>query len=152
MLVRIIPYEPAFKEDFKKLNIAWLEQFFTVEPIDEIIFENPERYILDKGGAIFFAELNNEIIGTFALMYNESGDMELAKMAVRKDMQGQQIGSKMLQHAIDTAVKMGVKRLILFSNTKLQAAIHLYSKYGFKEIPLGENSYKRSNIKMELTL
>jgi tryptophan synthase alpha chain len=34
----------------------------------------------------------------------------------------------------------------------LKPAIHLYKKYGFKEVPLGSSEYKRSNIKMEIDL
>jgi ribosomal protein S18 acetylase RimI-like enzyme len=45
----------------------------------------------------------------------------------------------------------GGKRIILYSNTKLETAIALYRKLGFKEIPL-DGPYKRSDIKMELLL
>jgi ribosomal protein S18 acetylase RimI-like enzyme len=43
--------------------------------------------------------------------------------------------------------------LELYSNTRLQSALHLYRKYGFVEIPLPEDCvYDRANIRMELSL
>jgi ribosomal protein S18 acetylase RimI-like enzyme len=54
-----------------------------------------------------------------------------------------------LQHCLEEAKKLGASKVILFSNTILGPAIHLYQKYGFQEVPLGHSEYKRSNIKME---
>ena len=40
--------------------------------------------------------------------------------------------------------------MILYSNKKLESAIHLYRKYGFVEVELEEGLYERANVKMEL--
>ena len=48
--------------------------------------------------------------------------------------------------------KLQATKLILYSNTKLHPAIHLYKKYGFKEVPLANPESKRANIKMEINL
>ena len=53
---------------------------------------------------------------------------------------------------LEKAKELGVITLFLYSNTKLVNAIHLYKKYGFNEVPLGNSAYKRSNIKMEILL
>ena len=74
---------------------------------------------------------------------------ELAKMAVDENFQGKKIGNKMMEVAIDKGKSLGAEKLILFSNTMLHPAIHLYRKYGFIEVPLENSEYKRSNIKME---
>jgi len=58
-----------------------------------------------------------------------------------------------MQYCIDFAKEHQFKMLMLYSNTILENAIYIYRKFGFVEIPVEENSpYKRSNIKMELTL
>jgi ribosomal protein S18 acetylase RimI-like enzyme len=54
-----------------------------------------------------------------------------------------------MQHCINEAQRLGIKKLILFSNTSLGPAIHLYRKYGFVEAAFEPGHYKRSNIKME---
>ena len=64
----IIDYNPKYAQDFKALNIEWLETFFYVEDYDNEVLSNPDKYILDKGGKIFFSLHNNKVAGTVALM------------------------------------------------------------------------------------
>jgi len=45
--------------------------------------------------------------------------------------------------------KLEIKKIVLYSNTSLQPALHLYRKFGFKEVPMEHSEYKRSNIMME---
>ena len=150
--IHIIEFRNDLACHFKNLNIEWLQKYFYVEPKDEEMFSNPGKYIIDEGGYIFFAEFNGEIAGTFALMKMEEGVFELGKMAVTEKYQGLKIGNKMLELAIEKTRAFGASKLILYSNTILGPAIHLYKKYGFVEVPLENSEYKRSNIKMELLL
>jgi hypothetical protein len=53
-------------EKFKTLNIEWLKKYFVVEPIDQRVLSNPKLEILDLGGFIQMAEIENKVIGTFA--------------------------------------------------------------------------------------
>ena len=82
----------------------------------------------------------------------EDGVFELSKMAVAEEFQGRKIGNKMLEFCFKKASELKAKKLILYSNTKLEPAIHLYRKYGFKEVPLGTVEYKRADIKMEIDI
>ena len=150
--VYIIEFRDELAVHFKDLNIAWLKKYFYVEPIDEEMLSNPKKYIIDKGGYIFFAEVNDVIAGTFALMKVEDGVFELSKMAVDEKFQGQKIGNTMMEFAIKKVKDLGANKLVLFSNTTLGPAIHLYRKYGFVEVPLENSEYKRSNIRMEYNL
>jgi N-acetylglutamate synthase-like GNAT family acetyltransferase len=154
MPVKIVPFEKQYAEDFYNLNIEWLKTFFYVEPFDEEVLGQPERYIIDTGGHIFFAQLDQVIVGTVALMpTKEDTVFELTKMAVSPNHRGFKIGQLLMQHCIDFAKEQQFKALILYSNALLENAIYIYRKYGFFEIPVEENSpYKRSNIKMELTI
>ena len=150
--IHIIEFRNDLASHFKNLNIEWLQKYFYVEPKDEEMFSNPGKDIIDKGGCIFFAEFNGEIFGTFALMKVKEGVFELGKMAVTERHQGLKIGNKMLEFAIEKIKSLGALKLILYSNTKLEPAIHLYRKHGFVEVPLENSENKRSNIKMELVL
>ena len=83
----------------------------------------------------------------------DKGLLELSKMAVSPEKRGLKIGQKLMQHCINFAKQRKLKGLLLYSNTKLENAIYIYRKYGFRELALEPNSpYKRSNIKMELKL
>lgn len=153
MKIEIISFKPEFANDFKELNIAWLKRYFWVEPHDEEVLGKPQKYILDPGGNIFFIKDGDRIIGTVALMKMEDGVFELTKMAVTPQYQGQQLGQKLMEHTIQYARDQSWKKLIIYSNRKLENAIYIYKKYGFVEIPIEQNNpYARGDIKMQLAL
>ena len=150
--IAIIPYQPQYQPWFKKLNKAWIEEYFTLEPVDEWVMDNPEAAILRKGGQIFFATLDKQIIGVAALKWieGEPGILELTKMAVDKAAQGLGAGKLLCQTAIDLARSMHAKKLVLYSNTSLGPAIGIYRKLGFREVPVEPGRYARADIKMEI--
>ncbi|MCK0189019.1 GNAT family N-acetyltransferase [Arenibacter sp. F20364] len=153
MSLNIIPYESRYATRFKDLNIVWLEKYFYVEPMDTILLENCDANIIDKGGFIFFAQYNEEIVGCFALLKLRDKEFELGKMAVDPNYQGLKIGQTLLGFAIDLAKQNEWNKLILYSNTKLENALYIYKKYGFKQTEIEINlPYARSDIKMELLL
>lgn len=43
-------------------------------------------------------------------------------------------------------------KLFMLSNSRSQAALHIYHKYGFKEIKLKDYEYERGDIAFELTV
>jgi ribosomal protein S18 acetylase RimI-like enzyme len=147
--VEIIPFSPDLKEPIKTLNIEWLQKYFRVEDKDEIVLSNPQEEIIDKGGMIFYAKYNNEILGTVSLIKVNDTTFELSKMAVSDKAQGLGIGNKLLVHCMAVAEENNIKKLLLYSNRKLLPAIHLYEKFGFTEIPLEDGIYERADIKME---
>lgn len=152
MGVKIINYDKKHNQSFYNLNIEWLKTFFYVEAYDEEVLSQPDKYIINKGGYIFFAMKDDKVFGTVALMPTEkTGFLELTKMAVLPEERGQKIGQQLLQHCIDFGKSQKLKGLLLYSSTKLKNAIYLYRKYGFKELELEIDSpYERSDIKMLL--
>jgi N-acetylglutamate synthase-like GNAT family acetyltransferase/DNA-binding MarR family transcriptional regulator len=150
--IEIVPFKKIYASHFKDLNIEWLEKYFVVEPHDSELLENCQKNIIDKGGFIFFASINNEIVGCYAFIKINEAVYELGKMAVSPKFQGRKIGQKLLNHSINFAKDHQWRKIILYSNTKLENAIHLYKKFGFIEVSLEKNTpYLRSNIKMELS-
>jgi len=147
--VEIIPFSAESKEPIKTLNKEWLQKYFKVEEKDEIVLSNPQEEIIDKGGLIFYAKYKGEIIGTVSLIKIDHDTFELSKMAVSDKVQGLGVGNQLLIHCLAVAEKNNIKKLILYSNRKLLPAIHLYEKFGFNEVPLGNVSYERADIKME---
>ncbi|NRD20217.1 GNAT family N-acetyltransferase [Winogradskyella eckloniae] len=154
MGIKIIDFNTKYTQQFYDLNIEWLRTFFYVEDYDEEVLSKPNQYIIDKGGFIFFAVKAEHIVGTVALMPTAtSGILELTKMAVLPNERGQKIGQQLLQHCIDFGKTQQFNSLILYSSRKLENAIYLYRKYGFKEIPVeAQSPYERCDIKMILNL
>ena len=130
--VEIIDYQSQYKEAFKLLNYEWLEKYFYVEKIDSDILSEPEQHIIKKGGYIFFAKHNDDIVGTSALIKHKDEGFELTKMAVTEKYQGLKIGEKLALAAINKARALGQKSIFLETNSKLLPAIKLYKKLGFK--------------------
>lgn len=150
--LEIIDYQPEFAKDFYTLNATWLEKYFYVEPYDEKVLSDPQKYVLDPGGFIFFAKLNTEIVGVVSLI-NQNTFFELSKMAVSPKYQGLKIGQKLMDHCIEFARKQEWKSITLYSHRSLVPAISLYKKIGFMEVELEKEShYERSDIKMLLEL
>lgn len=147
--IEIVEFSDELQGWIKILNYEWLERFFHIESGDKVSLSNPRKEIIDKGGFIYYAKVDGAIVGTAALLKKEDGVYELGKMAVTERYRGFGIGRKLLEHCLDVASLKNFIKLILYSNTKLASAIHLYKTYGFKETALEEGLYDRANIKME---
>jgi len=152
--VKIVSYEPKYQEAFKQLNEQWISTYFKMEEADYKALDNPESYILKKGGKIFVALYKDEPAGVCALikMEDEEYDFELAKMAVSPKIQGKSIGWLLGQTVVNAAKDMGASKLYLESNTILKPAINLYHKLGFRKVVGRTTPYERCNIQMELNL
>lgn len=152
--VEIVPYQPKYQQAFKALNEEWISTYFKMEAADYKALDNPNGYILKKGGFIFVALYNGEPLGVCALlkMDDPDYDFELAKMAVSPKAQGKNIGWLLGQAVIEKARSIGAKKLYLESNTILKPAIGLYHKLGFKKVAGRDTPYERCNIQMELTI
>jgi DNA-binding MarR family transcriptional regulator/predicted GNAT family N-acyltransferase len=152
--VKIVAYEPKYQEAFKALNEEWISAYFKLEEADHKALDNPEGYIIEKGGYILIALYNEEPAGTCALlkMNDPEYDFELAKMAVSTKLQGKNIGWLLGQAALNKAVALGAKKIYLESNTSLKPAINLYHKLGFKKIVGHTTPYERCNIQMAVEL
>jgi GNAT superfamily N-acetyltransferase len=150
--VQIVTFDSAYRDDFRRLNVAWLTRYFQVEPIDERVLGSPEAEILEPGGEVLFAMLDGAVVGTVALKAEGAGDFELTKMAVDEPMHGRGYGKRLLDAACMLARARGARRVILYSQRALQPAVSMYLKYGFTELPLTDARYSRCDIKMERVL
>jgi GNAT superfamily N-acetyltransferase len=152
--VQIVTFDPRYRDDFRRLNVAWLQRYFKVEPVDERVLGNPEVEVLARGGEILFALLHGaagvEVVGTVGLRPEGTDAFELTKMAVDERHQSKGYGQFLLETALVVAAERGMQRVVLYSQVSLKPAISLYYKNGFVKSPepLGE-VYARCDIKME---
>ena len=150
--VTIVGYSEEFQSEFARLNRAWIEQYFTLEPHDLEQLEHPETHVLSVGGTIFVARRGESVVGVCAVIPTGPGTFELAKMAVDPAAQGRGIGRKLGEAAIAWAVRRGAAKIWLESNRRLETALRLYRRLGFEEVPMGETPYARADIRMEMDL
>jgi DNA-binding MarR family transcriptional regulator/ribosomal protein S18 acetylase RimI-like enzyme len=147
--VRIVPFRPELREHFYRVNAGWLERFAMLEPYDLEVISNPERMIIEPGGAVLFAMLGDEVVGTCGLKLEGPDTFELTKMGVDPRAQGLGIGRKLIEAAIAEFQRIGGKVLFLESNSALKSAIRLYETSGFEHrAPKGESHYERADVYM----
>lgn len=152
--IRIVPFEEKYRQAFKELNQWWIERYFTMEEMDYKALDNPKNYILDNGGYIAVALLNEEPVGVCALIKMEGStyDFELAKMGVSPKAHRKGVGYILGKAIIKKAIASGASNIFLETNSMLTPAINLYKKLGFKEITGIVTPYERSNYQMELNV
>ncbi len=151
--LKIVPFNKDYKPAFEFLNRAWIEEYFVMEEEDLKTLQNPESYVLEKGGEVFFAILDGEVVGTAAMIQTDKGIYELAKMAVARQFQGLGIGKKLLNRCIDFSKEREATEIFLITNDSLKPALSLYLSFGFVlNDQNDDNRYERGNTKMNLLI
>ena len=150
--INIINYTDDHHNMFRELNLEWLNHFNLAENHDLMILDDPRGTIIDRGGAIYLAEVNGKIVGSAALMKEHDGVYELAKMAVTEEWRGKGISKLLIEKCLNKAKELNAKKVTLFSNHKLETAIGLYKKYGFVHVDPTDSPFETADIKMELNL
>ena len=130
----IVEYDPSLARAFYEINREWISDMFVMEEVDEEVLSKPDENIISKGGTILFVRSEKDgIVGAGALMpVDDNGAFELTKMGVLSRSRGEKSGEFLLAALIGRARENDVKKLFLLTNSKCQAAIHLYEKLGFR--------------------
>lgn len=152
--MKIIPFEEKYRQDFIRLNREWISRMFTLEPQDEKEFENIDGY-LKKGGQIFLAvDDNHAVIATCMIAPRDDGDWEIMKFGARGMYTGTGAGSACFQACLDYAREKKVSRIIIVTARKCTHAIHIYEKFGFREMPVDRKKFpfERADIAFEKDL
>ena len=149
--VQIRKYEDKYHKQFKKISLDWLHKYDLYEKSDDDLLDNPQEY-LDKGGFIFLANCNDEIVGTISLIPVDDNTYEILKLGVVDGFKGLGIGRKLMQICIDLCTEKNAKKITLESSSKLENALKLYEKLGFKHIEVVDVHFESADVKMELKL
>lgn len=152
--MKIVPYDPKYKQDFIELNRLWISEMFKLEPADMAVLEHVEEW-LQKGAEIFFAlDENDRVLACCMMEPHESGEWEIAKFAARGMGTRTGAGSACLQAGIDFVRKKGAPKIIIVSNRKCESAVRLYRKFGFREVPVDKEKFpfERADIAFEMEL
>ena len=148
--VRIIEYTDEHHEAFRQLNLEWLDKYNLTEAPDLMVLNDPRGTILNQHGFIWLAIINDEIIGTAALLKEHNGVYELAKMSVATAWQARGISKLLIETCLQKAKELKAKKVELFSNHQLTAALRLYVQYGFHHVEMKDSPFKTADVKMEL--
>lgn len=151
-MVEIIDYSGEYANDFRDLNLEWLDKYKLTESHDLEVINHPKEAILDKGGHIFLAREGDKIVGTAGIANEGDSIYELVKMTVAPEFRGQGISRMLIEKCLDKARELKAKKIFLYSNSQLQTAISLYKKYGFVHVDASNSPLVTADVKMELSL
>lgn len=150
--VKIVEYRPGHQPYFEKFNRVWIETYFEMEDRDVLSLTQPEETIINKGGAILMAEYEGVLAGCVALKKVDGDTYEFTKMAVDEKFRRKGIAEALSYASFKKASDLGAELIVLYSNSILTPAIALYEKLGFKHVPVGNSAYKRSDVKMLISV
>ncbi|MCA1961137.1 MAG: N-acetyltransferase [Desulfomonile sp.] len=119
-----------------------------VKPIHRLITEQAERgQILPRAMSEIYGQVrdfivsvddaSNEIVGCGALHVVWEDLAEVRSLAVQTDMQGRGIGSELVEHLLDEAREMGVKRVFVLTYRP-----RLFERLGFSIMEKGDLPHK----------
>ena len=147
--MKILKYDPKYKNSFIQFNTDWIvDNFGCLEREDIETFYNIDEE-LTNGAMIYFAVENDVPLATCMAKPIDAETWEICKLASNKNKEHKGCGSAVFNAAMQWAADHGAKRLFILSNSKLKPAIHIYEKYGFKEIKLDDYEYARGDIAFE---
>ena len=94
-----------------------------------------EANYLQRGGLFEVIEDSRaNLLGSFGLYPLDETTCELRKMYFIPSARGLGLGKYVLERAIARARELGFKQIVLETSSKLIAANHLYTKFGFKPV------------------
>lgn len=152
--MEIKTFEPKYKSDFIEMNKAWINEMFEMEDADWEELENIEQAVA-QGGQVFFAVNEQDTVMACCMLAPlANNEWEIQKFAAKTEFKGHGAGKACLQAALNYAETHSIKKLVIISNRKCEAAVHLYRKFGFQEIPVDKEKFpfERADIAFEMNL
>jgi putative acetyltransferase len=138
-MIEITPYEPHHRDQIVELILNIQQNEFQV-PIT--IKDQPDLLIIDefyqqRNGQFWVAlNVDNQVVGTIALIDNGQPFGTIRKMFVRADVRGKERGvaAALFQTLEEKAIENKMSALYLGTVQKLKASHRFYQKNGFDEI------------------
>ncbi len=131
--------------------LSFIGDAFEPEGLDHDIAHWQEEYGGGQGALLLVEDPAGEVVGTAAVRFLAPGVGELKRMWLRPTCQGRGLGRRLMDASLEEARRLGCRSLRLDTESKLEAAVHLYRAYGFVEIPR-YNDNRRADIWMERSL
>jgi N-acetylglutamate synthase-like GNAT family acetyltransferase/predicted transcriptional regulator len=129
----ILDYRPSLKKYFNELAGPWLLKVLKgkLEPEDEFTLNNPDKAYIETGGFLFFAQLNDEIVGCVALKRLNEDTFEFAKLFIDPEVRQLGIATKLIERCVTRCKENDAAELWLQTTMSMPQAHKLYDKLGF---------------------
>jgi len=103
-----------------------MELLLLADPSQQLV----EQYL--KRGECYVAETDGAVIGVYVLLPTRPDTAEIVNVAVHELYQGQGIGKRLVNHAIQTAKAQGCRTVEIGTGNSGVGQLALYQKCGFR--------------------
>lgn len=127
----IRPFNRKYQNAVNNLiNEGLGEHWGTIDPSKNQDLDDIEASY--KDGDFFVALLDNEVVGTGAIIHSSKQVAEIVRMSVSPKYRRMGIGHSILDQLVTTAITKGYKKVILETTASWTDVIRFYEVYGFK--------------------
>jgi putative acetyltransferase len=113
---------------------TWLGEDLCFQGFEAELAGLPGDYA-GKRGALLVAWKEREAAGCIALRPFDADTGEIKRLYVRPPFRGSGLGKRLALRVLDTARQADYRRLVLDTLERMDSAVRLYEKLGFKQIP-----------------
>ena len=131
--------------------LAHIGAVLDVNDLDHDIAEWRAEYDGVAGTLLVVEDPAGEVVGTAGVRRIGPDLGELKRMWIRPKCQGLGLGRRLMERCLDEAHRLGCRRLRLDTQRRMEAALSLYRRSGFREVP-DYNGNPRAEIWMEVAL
>lgn len=113
---------------------ALIEHGLTPDPAgtDADLEDIQASYFADGGTFEVLEDASGQVVGSLGLCRVSGSTCELRKMYLAPEVRGRGWGRRLLEHAVERAIELGYRRIVLETAAVLGKAIALYERYGFQ--------------------
>lgn len=123
-------------DEISDILISDFDEFWNYNILKNELNSTSSHYIIAKN--------NKKIVG-FAGIKVMIDEADIMNIVVKKDFRNNGVGSLLLENLINLSKKLNLYSITLEVNEENSQAIHIYEKFGFKNIGLRKNYYKNKN-------
>ena len=118
-------------------GVLYSQQYGYDERFEALVAEIVAKFIHDfdaKRERCWIAEKDGEIVGSVFLVKKTQTLAKLRLLLVEPSARGLGIGKRLVEECLRFARQVGYKKIVLWTQSELPAARHIYEKAGFKLI------------------
>jgi ribosomal protein S18 acetylase RimI-like enzyme len=130
---------------------AFLGEEVDAAGLDHDVADWQGEYDGRAGVMLIVIDPDGLVVGTAGVRRLGPGVAELKRMWLRPACRGRGLADRLMARVLEEARALGARALRLDSERRLEAAVRLYRRYGFREIA-DYNGNPRAEVWMELPL
>lgn len=115
-------------------------------PMDLLLLADPSKAMIEhylKRGQCYVAKRDGSMMAVYVLLPTRPETVELVNIAVGEKHQGKGIGTRLVNHAIETAKLQGYRTIEVGTGNSSIGQLALYQKCGFRIVGVDRDFFVR---------